>query len=274
MAKCFSLTAARDWCYRCSFSNAGLQPTVKDLGDGTVMHCWVPKTRKETKPHLVLLHGFGANAMWQWGDMVRLLAPHFNVYVPDLVFFGGSYTTRPERSELFQAGCVMRVMEANKVGKMRVVGLSYGGFVAYCMAARWPEAVEQVVVCGAGVGLEEKDLAEGMFPVADLEEAAAILLPQTPEKMRELLRYAFFKSPKAVPSCLLRDFVDVMHKEHLEEKRELIRAIPKDRKLSDLPKITQPTLIIWGDHDQIFPLELAYRLKSSAILGNMQLTWY
>lgn len=106
MPKCFSLTASRSWCYRTHFSNSGLRSTITDLGDGTVMHCWVPKARIDSKPDLVLVHGFGANAMWQWGDVVRLMVPHFNVYVPDLVFFGDSYTTRPDRSESFQVTTV------------------------------------------------------------------------------------------------------------------------------------------------------------------------
>ncbi|CAK9145031.1 unnamed protein product, partial [Ilex paraguariensis] len=53
----------------------------------------------------------------------------------------------------------------------------------------------------------------------------------------------------------------VMCTTYIQERTELIEALHKDRKLSDLPKITQPTLIIWGEHDQIFPLELAHRLK-------------
>jgi pimeloyl-ACP methyl ester carboxylesterase len=225
------------------------------------MHCWVPKTRKESKPNLLLIHGFGANALWQWGDVIRLMVPHFNVYVPDLLFFGDSYTTQPDRSESFQARCVMRVMEANRVGKVSLVGLSYGGFVAYSLAAQFRGEVERVVICCAGVCLEEKDLGEGMFRVSDLEEVGRILLPQTAEKMRELMSYTFVKPPKIVPSCLLQDFIDVMFTENVEEKRELIRALAKDRKLSDLPKIPQPTLIIWGEEDQVFPLELGYRLK-------------
>lgn len=261
MPKCFSLTASRNWCYRSHFSNSGLRSTITDLGDGTVMHCWVPKTRKESKPNLLLIHGFGANALWQWGDVIRLMVPHFNVYVPDLVFFGDSYTTRPERSESFQARCVMRVMEANRVGKVSLVGLSYGGFVAYSLAAQFRGEVERVVICCAGVCLEEKDLGQGMFRVSDLEEVGRILLPQTAEKMRELMSYTFVKPPKIVPSCLLQDFIDVMFTENVEEKKELIRALAKDRKLSDLPKIPQPTLIIWGEEDQVFPLELGYRLK-------------
>ncbi|KAK2984631.1 hypothetical protein RJ640_006614 [Escallonia rubra] len=261
MSKCFSIVAAVNWCFKYSIFISGLRSTLTNLGDGTVMHCWVPKTRRESKPNLLLIHGFGANSMWQWSDTVSRLSPHFNIYVPDLVFFGDSFTTRPDRSESFQARCVMRVMEQNSVRRMRVVGLSYGGFVAYSMAAQFGEAVERLVICCAGVCLEERDVAAGLFPVRDVEEAAEILLPCTADRMRELLRYTFVRPPKGLPSCFLLDFIDVMWKEHVEEKKELIRALTKDRKLSDLPRISQPTLIVWGDRDQIFPLELAHRLK-------------
>lgn len=262
MAKCFSFTASRDWCYRFAFNNAGLRSATTDLGDGTVMHCWVPKTHRETKPTLVLVHGFGANAMWQWNDLLRFFVSRFNIYVPDLVFFGDSFTTRPERTESFQARCVMKVMEAHRVRRFDLVGISYGGFVGYSMAAQFPEAVERVVLCCAGVCSEEKDLGKGLFRVSSLEDAASILLPQTPEKLRELVRLSFYKPVNTMPSCFLRDFIEVMCTEYVEEKKELIRALIKDRKLSDLPKITQSTLIIWGEQDQIFPLELGHRLKS------------
>lgn len=261
MAKCCSFTATRDWCFRLSFSNAGLRSTTSDLGDGTVMHCWIPKSRKENKPNLLLIHGMGANAMWQWADFIRPLIARFNVYVPDLVFFGDSYTTRPERSESFQAQCVIRMMEGHGVSRMNVVGISYGGFVAYRIAEQFPAAVERLVLCCAGVCMEEKDMEAGMFQVSSVEDAASILLPQTPEKVRELVRISFAKPINTMPSCFLNDFIDVMCTEHLQERRALIMALHKDRKLSNLPKITQPTLIIWGELDRVFPLELAHRLK-------------
>ncbi|GJZ76390.1 monoacylglycerol lipase ABHD6-like protein isoform X2 [Tanacetum coccineum] len=156
------------------------------------IHCWIPKTKKHTRPDFLLLHGFGANAMWQWGPhVIPKLIHHFNVYVPDLVFFGDSVTTRSERSDSFQAECVYRVMVVNDVKKVRVVGLSYGGFVAYSMAVQFKEMVEQVVICCVGVCLEMKDLDDGLFPVKTLEEAAEILLPQTPEKMKELMKFTY-----------------------------------------------------------------------------------
>ena len=51
--------------------------------------------------------------------------------------------------------------------------------------------------------------AEGMVRVADLEEAAAVLLPQTAETRREFMSYTFVKPPKGMPSCLLQDFIEV-----------------------------------------------------------------
>ncbi|KAL3527642.1 hypothetical protein ACH5RR_012298 [Cinchona calisaya] len=261
MAKCFSFTSSRNSCYKFSFSNAGLKSSTKDLGDGTIMYSWIPKTHKENRPTLLLIHGIGANAMWQWNEFISPLSTKFNIYVPDLLFFGESYTTRPERTEAFQAECVMRTMEAHGVKKMSIVGISYGGFVGYSMAVQFPEAIEKLVIGCAGVCLEEKDMEEGMFKVKSVEEAVSILLPQSPQKLRELMKLSFYKPQKNVPSCFLTDFIDMMCVENRRERIELIQALHKDRKLSELPKITQSTLIIWGEQDQVFPLELGHRLK-------------
>ncbi|EPS57377.1 hypothetical protein M569_17440, partial [Genlisea aurea] len=258
---CFSLVASRNRCLKISFSYSGLRPSMADLGDGTVMNCWLPKKRIPTRPNVVLIHGFGANALWQFSDAVPPLAARFNVYVPDLLFFGKSFTTRPERSDAFQAQCVKRALEAYGVDKVILLGLSYGGFVAYSMAAQFPESVEKVVICSSGVCLEEADIAAGLFPVPSVDDAAALLIPNTKEKLRELFQYTFVKFPTAVPSAILEDFIQEMCLQHVEQRKEMLHAIAKDRKLSDLPKISQPTLIIWGEKDQIFPLELAHRLQ-------------
>jgi hypothetical protein len=191
MAGCFSFTASRDRCYRFSFSNAGLKSTTTDLGNTTIMHCWVPKSHKSTKPSLLLLHGMGANAMWQWNEFISPLTRRFNLYVPDLLFFGESHTSKPDRTESFQAQCVAALMEAHGVRRMNVVGVSYGGFVGYSLAALFPERVEKVALCCAEVCLEDKDMEDGLFVVKNIDEAAMILIPQTPEKMKQLVKLTF-----------------------------------------------------------------------------------
>ncbi|KAJ8453047.1 hypothetical protein Cgig2_014810 [Carnegiea gigantea] len=255
-----SLTASMDWFYRSNFSYAGLRSVVSDVGDGTLMHCWVPKAFKQSKPNLLLIHGFGANAMWQYSDALHHFVPKFNVFVPDLLFFGRSYTTRAERTESFQARCLMKLMKMHGVEKLSFVGISYGGFVGYSMAAQFPDAIEKAVLCCSGVSLEEKDMDDGLFCVGSLDEAAQILVPQTPARLRELMQLTFVKPPKGLPNWILSDFINVMCKKHIKEKKELIEEILKDRKFSNLPRISQPTLIIWGEQDQVFPLQLGQRL--------------
>ncbi|XP_074557122.1 uncharacterized protein LOC141813117 [Curcuma longa] len=259
---CLSVTLSRDWCHRRAFLAAGLRPSVTILADGAAIHCWAPARPDPSRLPLVLIHGFGATAIWQWSDHLRpLRRAGFDLYVPDLLFFGASESHGPDRSEAYQARCVMATMEEHGLRRFGLVGVSYGGFVAYKMAALFPSAVERVVLCCAGVCLEERDLAEGLFVVSNLDDAAEILLPQRPEKLRQLVRLSFVRPPRIMPSCFLRDYIQVMCTDYAREKVELLYSLINERKHSVLPEITQPTLIVWGEQDRIFPLELGHRLK-------------
>ncbi|XP_020104004.1 uncharacterized protein LOC109721021 isoform X1 [Ananas comosus] len=262
MGSCLSVTVARDRCYTRAFRAAGLRATDVTLGDGATVHIWVPRLPDRSRPALVLLHGFGATATWQWAPYLGpLLRAGFDLYVPDLLFFGGSSAPGPDRSESYQARCVVGALDAVGVGRFGLVGVSYGGFVGYRVAALYPGAVERVVLICAGVCLEERDLAAGLFVVSDVADAAGILLPQRPEKLRQLVRLTFCRPPRVMPTCFIRDYIQVMCRDYVKEKTELLHALIHDRKLPDLPRITQPTLIIWGEQDRVFPLELAHRLK-------------
>ena len=210
MASCFSVAATREWFLRRSFSSSGLRSTTTDVGDGTFMHCWVPKNPTPSKPNLFLIHGIGANAMWQWNDFVSPLSSAFNLYVPDLVFFGASRTTRPDRSEAFQARCVAALMDSLGARRAHVVGISYGGFVAYSLASQFEERVERVVLCCAGVCMEERDMSDGMFRLRSVDDAVSVLLPQTPAKARDLIALSFHNPIKRIPTCFLRDFIQVI----------------------------------------------------------------
>ncbi|KAK3226734.1 hypothetical protein Dsin_006596 [Dipteronia sinensis] len=87
-----NFTASLNWLYRHSFRIASLRSVLTDLDNNTFMHCWVPKTPIKSKPNLILIHGFGANATRQYHEHLRHFTDRFNVYVPDLLFFGDSYT--------------------------------------------------------------------------------------------------------------------------------------------------------------------------------------
>ncbi|PQP99250.1 uncharacterized protein Pyn_27470 [Prunus yedoensis var. nudiflora] len=153
---------------RC-FAASGLSQQTLQLDNETTLQFWGPNPKfsqaTQKKPSLVLIHGFGPVAMWQWRNQVQFFSPRFNVYVPDLVFFGDSTTKSAERSEVFQAASVAKLMEKAGVERFSVIGTSYGGFVAYHVARMWPERVEKVVIASSGVNMRrgdnEKLLEEG-----------------------------------------------------------------------------------------------------------------
>ena len=65
-----------------------------------MVHLWAPP-RPAQRP-VLLLHGFGASATWQWAPYLRsLLVAGLDPIVPDLLFFGASSSTVPDRSDTF-----------------------------------------------------------------------------------------------------------------------------------------------------------------------------
>ncbi|KAG6506340.1 hypothetical protein ZIOFF_031663 [Zingiber officinale] len=107
------------------------------------------------------------------------------------------------------------------------------------MFAMFPLAVERVVLCCAGVCLEERDLAEGLFVVSNADDAVEILLPQSPEKLRQLVWLSLVHPPRIMPSCFLQDYIQVMCTVYAKEKIGLLHALIYERKHLVLPEIAQ-----------------------------------
>lgn len=195
---------------RC-FIASGLVSQTLQIDTATTIHFWGPKpdAAHKSKPSLLLIHGFGPEAIWQWRRQAEFFSPLFHVYVPDLVFFGGSYTSSDERSEGFQAACLGALMEKLGVGKFHVVGTSYGGFVAYLMARRWPERVEKVVIASSGINMRKRD-KEAIVKKTKSEKIDDVMLPATAGQLRTLSKLAIFRHNfDFVPDFFLNDIVNV-----------------------------------------------------------------
>ncbi|KOM42108.1 hypothetical protein LR48_Vigan04g230600 [Vigna angularis] len=213
---------------RC-FTGAGLWSQALALDDETTMHFWGPRNKTAQKPSLVLIHGFGPVATWQWRRQVKSLAPHFNLYVPDLVFFGGSTTVSSERSEVFQAKSVGKLLDKLEVETLHVVGTSYGGLVAYNLAKMLGEGrVKKVVIASSGVNMTARSNLE-MLRSSKLNNIDDLMFPSSPHHLRQLMSLSIYKPPH-VPDFVLSIFI---HK----------------------------VLIVWGEEDRVFPVRLAHELK-------------
>uniref|UniRef100_A0A803NFQ7 AB hydrolase-1 domain-containing protein n=1 Tax=Cannabis sativa TaxID=3483 RepID=A0A803NFQ7_CANSA len=210
---------------RLCFFAAGLTSQITNLDNGkTTIHFWGPKFINTTKPSLVLIHGFGPVPTWQWRNQVTYFAPKFNVYVPELIFFGQSTTQLADRSEQFQADTVAKLMEKIGVKKYSVVGTSYGGFVAYNVAKRWADRVDKVVIASSATNMRLRDSME-LLKRAKVEKIQDLFLPTSVARLRTLLTLTVYNFSKFVPYSLLDDMLRMLFSDNREEKSELFDGV-------------------------------------------------
>ncbi|KFK30870.1 hypothetical protein AALP_AA6G036500 [Arabis alpina] len=243
-----------------------LRPVTVDLDDGeTTVHFWISGHRKISRPNLVMLHGYGGNSKWQFVHQVSHLSKSFNLFIPDLVFFGKSYSKNPDRSVEIQARSVVGGLKKLGCdgGKISIYSISYGGFVAYKMAEMWPEMVEKLVIVSSGVGFTQQQKTTEMKKHGG-DCCSEILVPRNPMDLRRLINISMntgLKFVDWVPDFVLSQFVTVMYEKNRQELLELAKNLLEREEEPQLSVITQKTLIVWGDKDKVFPLEHAYRLQ-------------
>ncbi|MCL7038072.1 hypothetical protein MKW94_013083 [Papaver nudicaule] len=257
----FSLVSLFESHLRNTFTSSGLSSQSIDIDSDTTLHFWSPKHPSLTLPSLVLLHGFGGNSVWQWSSQVQCLSTHFNLYVPDLIFFGESFTTSLERSEIFQAVSVGKLLELLGVTRYSVIGTSYGGFVAYHMARLWPERVEKIVIVNSALNLTSKDTEE-LLKKAKIEKIESLFLPSSSAELLACFRLMHKRFPIYIPEFLLNDILNILCNENRKEKLELLKGtIVGQEDILSISHLHQEVLIIWGEDDPIFSLEKGYELK-------------
>eukprot|EP01018_Ginkgo_biloba_P008120 Gb_04818 [translate_table: standard] len=234
----------------------GVEPELIEIEEGTSIHCWVP--RKKTKPPLVLVHGFAAEGGVTWQFQTGALSKEYSVYIPDMLFFGKSTTVSQERSECFQAECLMKLLKKLGVEKCAMVGFSYGGMVAFKMAELYPELVTCLVISGSVIAMTDT-ISHDALSRLGFSSSAELLLPTTAKGLKALLSVAAYRK-LWFPNCIFRDFLEVMFNNR-KEREELLQALVESNKKAQVPVLTQKILLLWGNKDEVFNLEVAQRMK-------------
>lgn len=267
---------------------AGLrQHTVDVDGAGTVITFWVPKDKvpkekatvrdisagggadgklpaapaaKTTKdrPAVVLVHGFAAEGIVTWQFQVGVLAKHYDVYVPDLLYFGGSTSPSTDRSPGFQAECLATALRKLGVGPCTVVGFSYGGMVSFKLAEAHPDLVRSLVISGSVVAMTDS-ISETALERIGVKSSAELLLPESVKGLKALLSIATYRK-LWFPDRLHRDYLEVMFTNR-KERAELLEGLVVSNKDATVPVLPQRILLLWGENDNIFNIELAKTMK-------------
>lgn len=190
------------------------------------------RTAGEGEP-LLLLHGFtGTGEMW--ASVLDELAPHFRLIVPDLRGHGRSTNPSDTFTHRQAALDVFALMDHLGINRVKAMGISTGGMTLLHMATSQPERIDAMVLIGS----------TSYFP----------------EQAREIMRSSH---PDSIPPEAL-ERMGRLHRGGATQVRSLMRQFHafkdsyQDMNFTppQLSTITARTLVVHGDRDMFFPVEI------------------
>ncbi|XP_021738624.1 uncharacterized protein LOC110705099 [Chenopodium quinoa] len=252
---------------------AGLQPKEVEVAPGTIIHFWVnnnnnddndnnntKKKKKKKLLPLVLIQGFGGDGILTWQFQVLALRKKYDLYIPDLLFFGGSYTSSKTKiTPRLHADCFAKGLRKLGVEKCVVVGLSYGGFVGFQMAEHYPDLVDSMVVTGSVMALSESISSKALKRIG-FSSWPECLMPNSVEGVKAFLDVTSYSLPW-MPNFFYKHFLEALFSNNRKERVKILEAlVVKDEHVTN-HQFRQRIHLLWGEDDIIFNMEVANNLK-------------
>jgi rifampin ADP-ribosylating transferase len=200
----------------------------------------------------VLLHPWG-ESLHCFDRLIALLPPSLRVLGLDQRGHGGAEKPVGGYEMSAFAADVEAFMDAVDVAAAVLVGSSSGGYVAQRVAVDSPTRVTGLVLVGAPRSLH------GRPPFAD--EVERLTDPVEPSWVRESLTW--FPRFHDVPDRYIDDRVRDGLRLPAHVWRDTLTGLTTAAAPTDTGAITAPTLIIWGDRDDLLPIEDQRRLAAT-----------
>jgi 4,5:9,10-diseco-3-hydroxy-5,9,17-trioxoandrosta-1(10),2-diene-4-oate hydrolase len=161
------------------------------------------------------------------------------------------------------------VLDALEIDRADVVGASIGDVWALRLASRHPARVGRVVLLGGGPIVAESGAPGVIRLIASPIGAIMVRLPQTPGRVRALIRQAGHGASLdagRLPDDYIRWRVAFDREtDSMRNERDMVRAIVSWRKGlrpeltfddAELAAIQQPTLLVYGTADPVGTVEI------------------
>ena len=193
---------------------------------------------------LVMLHGVEGNLGWR--QYHEQLAEHFTVYAPTCPGFGQS--ERPPWLETFTdlARFSLWLLDGLGLTQVTLAGHFIGGWLAAEMAAMSPSTLERLILIdAAGIQPRDGEIADIFLHGQEGTRQLAYFDPQQVSEYAELFQRKPSKEERAIQTRNQETAVRYCWKPYMFSP-----SLP-----GLLGRVAIPTLIIWGQEDQIVPLE-------------------
>jgi len=217
-------------------------------------------TGPKDAPVVLLLHGFGSS-LQTWDQWATKLETQYRVIRPDLPGFGLS-GPRADRDYSEEADVVVlrQFLDALGIQQLAVIGHSMGGKMAWTLAAAEPERVTKLVLMAPDGYPDDKDIGSRPYAMPAAMGVIQYLLPKY--FVRKSIEPAF-ANPQTLTDALIDRYDDMLKAPGvrgaiLDRAQQTIYTDPVPR----LKSIKAPTLLLWGEQDQMIPSGNAQRYAS------------
>jgi pimeloyl-ACP methyl ester carboxylesterase len=218
-------------------------------------------------PAIVLIHGMAGSSR-TWRDVMPLLARDYTVVAPDLPGHGESAKPLGDYSlGAYASGLRDLLAGALGIERATVVGQSFGGGVAMQLAYQHPELCERLVLAGSGGLGREVSWILRLLTLPAAEYAMPILFPRflrdRGNRVGAFLHERGLRAPHVAEMWSAYASLAEPDKRHAFVRT--LRAVigPGGQTVSAADRLylaaAVPTLILWGDQDDIIPVEHAHR---------------
>ena len=211
---------------------------------------------------LILLHGFGSNK-YNWLEIAPYLTPYYQLIIPDLPGHGDTEKTLSDSYGYDDfVAFVDAFAKQQGLSSFHLAGNSMGGRIAGGYAARYPGKVKTLWLLAPG-GVASADRSE-LDRLKDKGDQP--LLIETDEDYQRLLDLALVEKPfLPTPAKKVLAAQAIANRRHLAKLLENLFAHPVPLE-EDVKGLDVPTLILWGEQDQLLHVSGA-RILGEAIPG-------
>ncbi len=218
---------------------------------------------------LVLIHGT-SSSLHTWDSIVPALVGKKRIIRLDLPAFG---LTGPHPQRDYSIDFYNQFIDAflNAIGVQQyiIAGNSLGGSIAWNQALRYPNKVKQLVLINSGGYPKKNEKGNIGFKLASTPVVGDVLLKFTPRGIIRKSIEDVYSDKTKVSEDLVQRYFDLLLR---EGNRQATLDIFKNRKFGGSEKIKNigtPTLIIWGEDDQLIDVSNAYLFQKD--IRNSQL---
>lgn len=205
---------------------------------------------------VILLHGVGYTAGGDlWLPNIGPLADRFRVIAPDFLGWGLGDRLNLEYSFAYLVDFVRELQDALDIDRSHVVGHSMGGWIASLFAYESPNRVDKLVLVSSG-GTRTRTIPE--MTEFQPPDRAAIL---------QQLRGYFGEADIDLEQMADEAVAKTQRPEALESYRKILKHMntganrSRYNTLRRLARVKVPTMIVWGDRDEVNSVEMAHATK-------------